>query len=152
MIIYDLVCDHDHRFEGWFASAAEYQRQSAEKLVQCPLCGSSETHRVVSAAYVHTSGPARDEEAEQRGEAYYSPATGPKLPTGTLEKVARYLVENTDDVGSEFPEEARRIHYRETRARQIRGTASQDEVDELRDEGIQVLSLPFALPNRGRAH
>lgn len=149
MIIYDLVCDHDHRFEGWFASAAEYRRQADERLVQCPLCGSSETHRVASAAYVHTSGSSHEEEAE-RGEAYYGP--GAKLPTGTLEKVVRYLVENTEDVGSEFPEEARRIHYREEPERQIRGTASQDEVDELREEGIQVMSLPFALPNRGRAH
>jgi hypothetical protein len=153
VIIYDLACDQGHRFEGWFASAEEFARQSEQGLVQCPLCGSAETRRVASASYVHTSGAGKQaEQGEERGEAYYGAGARKKLPTGALSKLVRYIVENTEDVGPDFPDEARRIHYRETAARQIRGTASRDEVAELRDEGIEVVSLPFELPNRGKVH
>ncbi|HEX6828191.1 MAG TPA: DUF1178 family protein [Burkholderiales bacterium] len=151
MIIYDLICDQDHRFEGWFASASEYARQSAESLVQCPLCGSSGTRRVASASYVHTSSGAQSAQGEERREAYYGAGAGP-MPTEALGKLVRYIVENTEDVGSDFPDEARRIHYHETDQRQIRGTASRDEVVALGEEGIEVVSLPFELPNRGRTH
>lgn len=153
MIIYDLTCDQEHRFEGWFASAAEYARQSSKGLVECPLCGSSKTHRVASASYVHTSVGAKPaEHRDERGEAYYGAGSRKRLPTEALSKLVRYIVENTEDVGADFPDEARRIHYRETENRQIRGTASRDEVTELREEGIEVVSLPFELPNRGKSH
>lgn len=153
MIIYDLICEQEHCFEGWFASAAEYARQSAQGLVECPLCGSSETRRMASASYVHTSGGARPvDHGDERGEAYYGAGTRKRLPTEALSKLVRYLVDNTEDVGPDFPDEARRIHYREAEQRQIRGTASREEVTELRDEGIEVVSLPFELPNRGKSH
>ena len=153
MIIYDLICDQEHRFEGWFASAAEFTRQSTEGLVECPLCGSSETHRVASASYVHTSGGAPPaDQGDERGEAYYGAGARKKLPTEAISKLVRYIVDNTEDVGPDFPDEARRIHYREAEKRQIRGTASREEVTELREEGIEVVSLPFELPNRGKTH
>jgi hypothetical protein len=153
MIIYDLVCDQDHRFEGWFASAAEFDRQSRERLVECPLCGSSDTRRVASAAYVHTSSSApQSENLPERSEAVYEPGTDRELPTQVLAKMVRHILEKSDDVGSEFPEEARRIHYRETPERMIRGTASKEEFEELREEGIPVSTLPFSLPGRGKSH
>jgi hypothetical protein len=153
VIIYDLICDQEHRFEGWFASADEYARQSAEGLVECPLCGSGETRRVASASYVHTSAGSRPaDQGDERGEAYYGARSRKRLPTEALSKLVRYIVENTEDVGADFPDEARRIHYREAEQRQIRGTASREEVTELREEGIEVLSLPFELPNRGKTH
>jgi hypothetical protein len=154
VIIYDLACAQDHRFEGWFVSATEFEHQAQEKQVQCPLCGSSDIRRVVSAAYVHTSSASAPEAApdEVRGEAYYGPHAGVKPTSAAFAKIVRYIVENTEDVGRDFPEEARRIHYREASERQIRGTASQDEVAELRDEGIEVMSLPFPLPQRGKVH
>ncbi len=156
MIIYDLICAQDHRFEGWFASAAEFERQSRGRLVECPLCGSADTRRVASASYVHTSGGSRQpeqlDEGEERGEAYYGAGARARLPTGALSNLVRYIVENTEDVGPDFPDEARRIHYHETEQRQIRGTASREEVTDLRDEGIEVVSLPFELPNRGKSH
>jgi hypothetical protein len=154
VIIFDLVCDQEHRFEGWFASAAEYDRQAKDKLVQCPLCGSDNTRRVASAAHVHTSvgrpgggGPEADGQ-----EAGHEPHGAAKLSSRALAKIVQYIVENTEDVGREFPEEARRIHYREIPTRQIRGTASPDEVAELTEEGLEVIALPFRLPERDKIH
>lgn len=151
MIIYDLVCDQDHRFEGWFASAAEFDRQTEGKLVECPLCGSSETRRIASAAYVHTSG-ALSESQPERAEAFYGPGTHREMSNEMLAKMVRHILERTEDVGTEFPEEARRIHYKEVPERAIRGTASTEEFNELKEEGISVAALPFPLAGRGKAH
>jgi hypothetical protein len=151
VIIFDLACDQDHRFEGWFASAADYDRQAKDKLVQCPLCGSDDTRRVASAAHVRTSVGSSDEERPD-AERQDAPHGVARLSSRALARIVRFIVENTEDVGREFPEEARRIHYRETPPRQIRGTASPDEVAELTEEGLEVISLPFQLPERDKIH
>ena len=59
-------------------------------------------------------------------------------------KVIEYVLKNTEDVGERFPDEARQIHYGEAPERPIRGQASREEVDELREEGIEVVALPIA--------
>jgi len=69
-----------------------------------------------------------------------------------LARLVEHIVENTDDVGAAFPEEARKIHYRETPERHIRGTASRDEVEALKDEGIEVVALPIPAHRLGKTH
>jgi len=59
-----------------------------------------------------------------------------------ITKLIEHVIANTEDVGTAFPEEARKIHYKEAPERKIRGSASSDEVHELRDEGIEVVALP----------
>ncbi len=63
-------------------------------------------------------------------------------------KVVEHIVRNTEDVGTRFPEEARKIHYGEAAERRIRGTASAEEVESLGEEGIDVLALPGHLATR----
>jgi hypothetical protein len=69
-----------------------------------------------------------------------------------LAKVVEHIISQTEDVGTAFPEEARKIHYREAPERRIRGTASRDEVDALRDEGIEVVALPVPAHRQGKTH
>ena len=59
-----------------------------------------------------------------------------------VNRMIEHLIANTEDVGNEFPEEARKIHYQEAPDRKIRGNASHDEVEELREEGIEVIAVP----------
>lgn len=68
------------------------------------------------------------------------------MPREVLAKL-REIVRNTENVGRRFPEEARRIHYRETPPRAIRGEASRDEAQALNEEGIEFASLPPFLTN-----
>jgi hypothetical protein len=134
MIVYNLACDNAHRFEGWFSSAEGFDAQSIAGLLSCPVCGSVDIVRQPSAPYVSTRGP---EETEVQLQAE---------TTDLVEVVRRRFIEHvirkSEDVGNRFPEEARRIHYREVPVRSIRGQASRSEVDELREEGIEVLSIP----------
>jgi hypothetical protein len=136
MIIFDLVCNNNHRFEGWFQSAEAFDAQLAARLVSCPSCGSGEIRRVPSA--VHLS---RTPEAEAA-----PPPAALVDPRGEWLNACRKLVgtilANSEDVGAEFAAEARRIHYLEAPARSIRGQASEKEFGSLHEEGIEVFRLP----------
>lgn len=136
MKIFDLQCGAGHRFEGWFASAEEFSSQRAQGLVGCPSCGAQEIERVPSATRfnVGAQAPAAKLEAGQDPHA---------LAQRLYSRMLDEILSRSEDVGSEFPAEARRIHYKEAPDRMIRGEASRDEHEALVDEGIPVLSLPI---------
>ena len=140
MIVLDLCCHQDHRFEGWFVCASAFEDQQARKLVSCPVCASTELRRLPSAPYVHTRGPAAASSPAVQAEAP-SASTSPATAAAVLQML-RHLSRTAENVGDRLPEEARRIHYGETEARDIRGQASAKDVEELLDEGIMVLPLP----------
>jgi len=143
MIIFELSCAHGHRFEGWFASGEEFARQQERSLVTCPICDDAHVERLPSARVSVPKGAARDnapaaEAGEERNDVQNA-ALG--LPADAIAKL-REIVRNTENVGRRFPEEARKIHYREVEPRAIRGQASRDEAQALVDEGIDFASLP----------
>jgi hypothetical protein len=139
MKVFNLSCDLDHTFEGWFASRDEFDRQLAAGLVECPVCGSHTTEMMPSAPRLNISGA-------QLPAPVKEPVAMPNEAAlrAMLAQMARQIIANTEDVGERFPEEARRIHYEEAPKRSIRGVASKDEADALEDEGIDVMPLPFA--------
>ena len=131
MIVYDLTCDQGHVFEGWFKQSQDYSEQQTAGLLACPLCGSQDITKSPNACHVHTRG-ARDETAAAQ-------AMEQRQLLKTLQHhLDRYFI----DVGKTFPEEARKIHYGETQARNIRGSSTHDELLALREEGIEVVPLP----------
>ena len=102
----------------------------------CPVCGSSTVAKLPSAP--HVSLPTRETTKE-------TAVTGsPDFMSKLRAKVIEYVLKHTEDVGERFPDEARQIHYGEAPERPIRGQASRQEVDELREEGIEVVALPIA--------
>lgn len=146
MIVYDLECEHSHRFEGWFGSADDFDQQLASKVLTCPVCASANVVRRPSAAYVNTGAtqaPPREKPAVSAPTSVAVPQQYANIPPEVVAKVIEHIVKNTEDVGAKFPEEARKIHYQEAPERHIRGTATPREVDSLRDEGIEVVSLPL---------
>ncbi len=153
MKVFDLLCANDHRFEGWFSSAADFDQQRDSSILACPMCGDTQVVKVPAATYVNTGVSDRTPKSHVEATAEPSPeqAQYANLRSAMLAKVVEYVVKNTEDVGKEFPEEARKIHYGESPERKIRGVASVREVTELRDEGIEVVSLPGTVP-AGRSH
>lgn len=148
MIVFDLGCENSHRFEGWFASNEDFERQLGRKLVTCPLCGNVNVSRLPHASHIRTGGKERAARAESAAAQQQYSNVGSEV----LAKLVEHIIDNTEDVGAAFPEEARRIHYRESAERRIRGTASRDEVDALRDEGIEVIALPIPTHRLGKTH
>ena len=86
--------------------------------------------------------------ARRRDEGAAAPGTGNELQGAWLQAV-RHMMASTEDVGARFPEEARRMHYGETATRGIRGQASREDADALRDEGIEVMALPVPAALKG---
>ena len=139
MKVLDLQCIHGHRFEGWFGSEAEYADQIERSLVECPVCGDRAVQRLPSAPRLNlgATAPATPPTAG-RSEPVVQ---GADLPAMWMQMMKR-VMENTEDVGERFAEEARRIHYGESEERGIRGRASPQETEALREEGIEVMPLP----------
>ena len=153
MKVLDLRCGAGHGFEGWFASEADYDSQRERGLLDCPVCGNADVARMPSAPRLNLSGaraPAAETAAQgeaARGAAAPAPQQAELAVHGSaarrfVEAVAE-LLKNTEDVGNRFAEEARRIHYGEAPAKGIRGQASPQEREALREEGIEVMSLPL---------
>ena len=138
MVIYDLACGQAHLFEGWFSSADDYTKQLECGLLACPMCASKDVHKVPSAPHVK----ARNSTEPAAASASRSVEVRSMLTESVLEKIREAVLKNSEDVGSQFASEARKIHYGEAKERGIRGQATADEVRELRDEGVAVVSLP----------
>ncbi len=147
MIIFDLICEHEHAFEGWFHSAQEFTDQQNAGMVQCPQCGSPVVRKVPSAVtFARQRGDAAPEKAAASEPAPSAPAAGSVSGTSAMElyrHLARAMAAISEDVGSSFAEEARRMHYQEIAERPIRGQTTDEEYEALQDEGITVIRLPL---------
>ena len=135
MIVLDLLCDHGHRFEGWFASGDAFRSQSERLLVHCPQCRTSAVSQLPSAPHVKRGGT-----DIALPETTSTPVAAPVM--AQLQQALATMARRAENVGERFPEEARRIHYDEVPARTIRGVATADETRDLLEEGILVLPAP----------
>jgi hypothetical protein len=154
MIRYTLVCNKRHEFESWFATSAAYDKQAKRGLVACPVCGSTKVEKAIMAprlARTDTS-PAPPEApvaAAPEPEAVAVPPT-PVAMISPQERELRvklkalrdHLVQNAENVGPKFPDEARKMHYGEAEHRSIYGVASPDEARKLHEEGVEFSPLP----------
>jgi hypothetical protein len=143
MKVLNLRCAHDHRFEGWFGSDDDFKAQGERGLVACPICDDKTISRLPSAPRLNVSTQRGDAVSPSAGEVAQARAHGQWL------HAVREMIKRTEDVGERFPEEARRIHYGETKERAIRGQASTQDADALREEGIEVVALRVPEPLKG---
>ncbi len=140
MIRYDLVCDKEHAFDGWFRNSEAYDAQTAAGQVVCPVCGSTTVVKQLMTPGI----PAK---SNQRAESRMPVFTGRKDEkvselVEAVRTLRRQVEENADYVGDRFAEEARRIHYNEVKPRGIYGEASLEEAKALLEEGVEVHPLP----------
>ena len=173
MLVVDRHCAHGHHFEGWFASSDDLVSQQARGFVSCPVCGDHEVVRRPSAPHLNVShlkaeslpsvGRSRSHSSSsnlrepmsgvEAGTAPVVPAAGNDVAQNAEAalqalqaaylQVVRHVVTHTEDVGERFADEARSIHHGEAPERAIRGQTSPEEREALREEGIEVLSLPI---------
>jgi len=171
MKVLNLQCAGMHTFEGWFGSEEDYQSQRERGLVACPMCANSEVRKLPSAPRLNLGAleprpakPATQEEPAAASSAGSSsaPSHVPAVPTAEAVasslaqvhpeaaemvqeawmKMVKHVIANTEDVGQNFAEEARKMHYGESEERNIRGQASREETQDLLEEGIEVMPLP----------
>ncbi|NYT86526.1 DUF1178 family protein [Pollutimonas harenae] len=142
--VFDLQCDQDHVFEGWFGSADNYESQQAGGLLSCPVCNSRQISKKLSAPRLNVSH-IKETAAPSAGagNAVAAPSSSQvaQLQAQVLRHI-RQMIRSTEDVGVRFAQEVRSMHEGETEERAIRGVATQEEREELANEGISVMPIP----------
>ena len=178
MIKYQLICDKNHGFEGWFQGSAAYDEQAANGLIRCPLCDSDQVKRALmtpnlaspkrrKSAVPSASDqlPATEPAASVPSSALSAPSTSSRIGHPAppdqarvlqaervqafgaalveLRQLRQKITRECRDVGDNFAEEARKIHYGEAEAEGIYGQATQEERESLKDEGIEIFDMPW---------
>jgi hypothetical protein len=148
VIVIDLMCEHEHRFEGWFACSEDVESQQQRGLLVCAVCGSPNMRRLPSAPHVHRSSADQEPDHNRpRPETKSLETTdAPNEAQHLLQLLVKKLRESaaqSEDVGEDFPIEVRRIHFGDAEERNIRGLATAQDVTNLLDEGISVLPIPI---------
>ena len=128
MIVFDLRCVKDHRFEGWFASHEDFERQLVQAQISCPYCNDVRIEKALSPVAIKkkTSEPTNLETAQK-----------------AWLKLCQYVRDNFDDVGHEFAKEALKIHHGHLEQRNIRGVTTEAEEKVLEDEGVSFVKIPM---------
>lgn len=173
MKVLNLQCSHQHLFEGWFASEDDFQSQLSRGLIECPMCADKGIQKLPSAPRLNlgsytSQGLSRQGSQQassselavslekganaENSAAVVMPTEQSHLEQAEFLKALRHVLTHTEDVGSRFAEEARRMHYGELETRNIRGQASVREAAELMDEGIEIVPLPLLPGANGPLH
>ena len=173
MKVLNLQCHFKHDFEGWFGSEEDFRNQLSKEIIECPMCASREITKMLSAPRLNFGATAPQSETQTSAQApveaglsgaNQSPSSStditapsnfdianidPKQLQQAWLKMVHHVMANSEDVGTEFVSEARKMHYGETQERSIRGQATPDETQELLEEGIAVLPLPIPSAIKG---
>ena len=145
MIKITLICGHEHEFESRFKDGKSFEKLNQNHMVSCPLCGDTNITRGLSAPFVQgskkkTAKPVKNQLSN------LSKSDKAKLDKEVMAKMMEYyqhVKQSHEDVGEQFPEIARQIHYGEIDKKDIHGKANLEQVKALTEEGISIMPLPF---------
>jgi hypothetical protein len=156
MIRFALTCGQGHAFESWFRDNVSFEAQSRRGLVACPMCGDTRVEKAIMAPHVAR----RDRSAAEPSNAGETIATGSQADTAVparevallgeedaalremIRAIRRKVEEQADHVGPRFAEEALKMHHQEIEHRAIYGSATPEERQTLREEGVEFHPLP----------
>jgi hypothetical protein len=170
MIRYALQCERGHAFDSWFQDSASFDRQVKRSLVSCPTCDSNKVEKSIMAPQIPRKGRSAEQRAgeekairatarKKKAEAVAAaPAPEAVAPLAMapqeaelrakLKELRDHIKANADNVGEQFPEQARKMHYGEIEHRPIYGDASPTEARALIEEGVEVMPLPVLPDDR----
>jgi len=144
MIVFELQCSGRHQFEGWFASPEAFERQLGAGEIACPVCADPAIRKVPSARIRRPKVASQETAAAASSTTGSVAAVGPApKPQMTLAAFIDHVLVNSEDVGTRFAEEARKIHQGDSPRRSIRGQSTPAETEALLEEGVPVIALPI---------
>ena len=135
MIKYNLKCNNDHEFESWFSDSSEFDKLNKKKLLECIYCSSNKIQKSIMAPMI--SGTKSNEDSVS--------FVDPNLldEKNKLLKIRNYIEKNFEFVGDEFSKKVREVYYDKNTKKSIYGTTTLEEREELEEEGIDLLSIPW---------
>jgi len=152
MIVYDLLCDNEHKFESWFKNSAAYEFLRKGRKVSCPICSSTKVRKAPMAPNISKLGgkdkPSRPQSEKKEMNLSNDSQDGEmkvavEKAVGAMKELQATIEKNFENVGEKFPEEARKIHYGETDSRGIYGEATVEQAEELIEEGVEIATIPW---------
>ncbi len=135
MIKYNLKCNNNHEFESWFADSKEFEKLKKRKLLECIYCSSQEISKSIMAPMVSV---AKDRTYNLKIDRQII-----KEEKAKLRKIQKYIEKNFEYVGENFSKRVREIYYDKKNNKTIYGITTPQEREELKDEGIDLISIPW---------
>ena len=137
MILFDLKCEKGHKFEAWFPSSSNYENQLKKKMIECPFCNSKKIKKSLMAPNLNVKSRSKKNSLDKKSDLSQTHLEK------EIKKFKKFVEKNTENVGKNFAEEARKIYYGEKKARPIRGESTEKESQDLAEEGIPFSKLPW---------
>ena len=136
MIKYILKCNNDHEFESWFSNSEEFEKLNKKNLLECIYCSSKNISKSIMAPMI----------SSQKNEKFQIDKINKNLKDERkkLLELRKYIEKNFDFVGKDFSKKVREVYYDRKSKKAIYGTTTAEEREELAEEGIDLLSIPWA--------
>tara|TARA_A200000113_G_C8810455_1_gene337035 strand:- start:127 stop:549 length:423 start_codon:yes stop_codon:yes gene_type:complete len=135
MIKYNLKCHNDHEFESWFSDSEEFNKLKKKSLLECIYCSSIKINKSIMSPMI--SNP------QNKDKQYEAIEKDFKNERNKLLELRKYVENNFDYVGKNFSKKVREVYYDKKNKKAIYGTTSNKEREELAEEGIDLLSIPW---------
>ena len=135
MIKYNLKCQNDHEFESWFSNSKEYDKLNKKGLLECIFCSSKKINKSLMAPTI-LNLKEKDKKIEKNNDEF-------KKEKNKLLNLRKYIEKNFDYVGKDFSKKVREVYYDKKNKKTIYGTTTPKEREELSEEGIDLLSIPW---------
>ncbi len=134
MIKYNLKCKNRHEFESWFLDSKEFEKLKSKKMIECIFCGTKKIEKSIMSPNVLSN--------EQKENRMKSSKNLKKVREDIL-KMINFVEKNFEHVGKDFPREVRNIYYDKRKNKNIYGKATEEETEELKEEGIELTTIPW---------
>ncbi len=134
MIKYNLKCKNKHEFESWFSDSKEFEKLRQKKIIECTLCGTKNVQKSIMSPGILSKN--------QKEKNIQSTRYLKKIRRDLL-KMRNFIEKNFNYVGDNFPQEVRNIYYDKNKNKNIYGKATPEETEELREEGIELTTIPW---------
>ena len=139
MIKYNLQCKNKHEFESWFSNSKEFEKLRSKKMIECIYCKSKEVEKSIMSPLV------LNKEEKTKKEKSFNEF---KKIQQELAKIRKFVEKNFENVGKDFPREVRNVYYDNRKNKNIYGEATLEETEELKEEGIEIASIPWVDKNK----
>ena len=135
MIKYNLKCHNDHEFESWFSNSKEYDKLNKKRLLECIYCSSKKINKSIMSPTIFNSKE-KNKRIEATNENF-------KDKKNKLLNLRKYIEKNFDYVGNDFSKKVREVYYDKKSKKSIYGITTTQEREELAEEGIDLISIPW---------
>jgi len=135
MIKYNLKCQNNHEFESWFSDSDEFDKLNKKKLLECIYCSSNKIQKSIMSPMI-SGGKLKEDSASVLNEKLLN-------EKNELLKIRKYIEKNFEFVGNKFSQKVREVYYDKKNRKTIYGTTTPEERDELAEEGIDLISIPW---------